>query len=271
MKKILLSFGLILPLVFLSCELSLAPSIDTQNPDSESPVKEANITVEAPEAGDTVSNPIYIKGQARVFEQVVSWRIRDSRGEELIHGFTMSTAPDLGIFGAYEAWLPVPATEDSNITLEVFESSAKDGSDINLVSVPLVLNRTDSQNLQIFYNNSNLDPEISCTTVFPVDRPSIVSTSPARVALLYLLRGPHSSESDEAYESSIPFYTEIKSLNLKSDGTMIVDLKGAIEAPLGGSCLVSSIRAQIESTMKQFSSVKSVEILINGESNRLEP
>nr|MBP6926249.1 GerMN domain-containing protein [Candidatus Paceibacterota bacterium] len=42
--------------------------------------------------------------------------------------------------------------------------------------------------------------------------------------------------------------------------------------PSGGSCLVGEARAQIEQTLKQFSTVKTVKILLNGsEAEALQP
>ncbi|MBP6976514.1 GerMN domain-containing protein, partial [Candidatus Dojkabacteria bacterium] len=58
---------------------------------------------------------------------------------------------------------------------------------------------------------------------------------------------------------------EILSLSI-SKGVAYVDLSNELQEGVGGSCKVTSIRAQITETLKQFSTVDSVVISIEGES-----
>ena len=183
----------------------------------------------------------------------------------------MAAAPDIGQFGDIDFWIAVPAVTDPNLTIEVYNASAKDGSDENVVRVPVRLMDTRTQTVNLFFLNDRMDPDVSCTKTFPVLRSIAVTPSPARTALLLLLQGPSEAERQEQYRSSLPFLTELKDLALKEDGTLVVDLKGAVEGPLGGSCLVGSISSEVTDTARQFSGVKTVEILVKGETNRLEP
>lgn len=275
MKKLLKGLAIFSLSVFLvACESTVTnPPIDNEpEPDDENPPIEANITIDTPSENETVSNPIHLTGEARVFESQLSWRLKDVDGNILIEGHVMSQAADSGQFGNYEVWIPVPAVTDPHLMVEAFQYSAKDGSVIDLVSVPVLLDRVETTDVQLYFHNDGMDPQMTCTEVFPVPREMAVSESAVRVAILALLNGPTETERTAGYSTTIPFMTELKSINLKPDGTLIIDLKGSISyTPMAGSCLVGSIRAEIEETAMQFASVKSVEILIDGEENRLEP
>lgn len=103
----------------------------------------ANIEVSSPLSQETVGNPIHVTGQARVFENVVSWRLKDDTGTVLVSGTTEAAALDMGLFGPFDFWITIPEVSSPNLILEVYQASAKDGSDTDLVSVPLILERTD--------------------------------------------------------------------------------------------------------------------------------
>lgn len=241
------------------------------NTNTNIPTTSENISVTSPSANETVSNPIHVTGSARVFENVVSWRLKDSKGAVLTNGTTEAAAPDVGQFGDYDFWLVVPEVLNANVTLEVFQASAKDGSDADLVSVPLKLESLETTDLKVYFHNDKMDLAITCTTVFSVTRKIITTNSPARAAMVLLLQGPTDLETVNNYSTIIPFPSELKDIALSSDGLLTVDLGGAIAGPIGGSCLVGGIGAEIEETLKQFSTVKEVKILINGEADKLQP
>lgn len=117
--------------------------------------------------------------------------------------------------------------------------------------------------LKIFFSNDKLDPEISCNKVFPVERNISETTTPAKKALELLLEGPTNEERNQKYFTSIPAGVKIKSVSI-SNGVAKADFDEQLEFQVGGSCRVSAIRAQIEETLKQFSTVTSVVISING-------
>jgi len=236
------------------------------------PASSENITVNSPLTNDAVDNPIHVTGEARVFENVVSWRLLDVDKNILTSGTTEAAAPDMGQFGPFDFYVVVPAVTDKNITLEVFQASAKDGSDTDLVSIPLALNRIDSTEIKLYFHNNTLDPEITCVKTFAVRQEIVATQSPARAAMVLLLQGyPDFNGQETDYYSAIPFRTWLKDISISADGIATVDFGGAIAGPMGGSCLVGSISAEIENTLKQFDSVKEVKILIDGEADRLQP
>jgi Immunoglobulin-like domain of bacterial spore germination len=96
------------------------------------------ISVQSPTIGETVSSPVAISGSANVFEATVSLRILDESGREIARGFTTATC-GTGCRGTYSTTLSYNVDHEQSGTVEVFESSAKDGSPINVVSIPVTL------------------------------------------------------------------------------------------------------------------------------------
>lgn len=93
--------------------------------------------VRQPMPHDLVDNPVEVCGIGTGFEGDFDARVRDGNGRELSR--VVIHAGGLGIWGNYRALLPLggtPATAHG--TVEVFELSAKDGSEIGKVIVPVV-------------------------------------------------------------------------------------------------------------------------------------
>ena len=101
------------------------------------PATSNNIEVLSPRGGDSIKSGFVVKGNARTFESNVAIRLSDSEGNILAETFTLANAPDAGQFGPFEKVLDFQ-TDDSVGTLEVFQYSAKDGSEIDKVTIPLL-------------------------------------------------------------------------------------------------------------------------------------
>lgn len=98
----------------------------------------APIQVSSPGIGDTFSSGDVVEGTANVFEATVSLRLLDAEGNVLFEGFTTATC-GTGCRGDYAEAIDFEIDSEQEGTLEVFESSAEDGSDIHKVSIPLIL------------------------------------------------------------------------------------------------------------------------------------
>ena len=96
------------------------------------------IALRTPVAGDEIVSPVTVAGTADVFEATVSIRILDANGQELAATFATATCGS-GCRGKYSAEVFFFTEERQDGTIEVFESSAADGSPLNLVSVPVLL------------------------------------------------------------------------------------------------------------------------------------
>ena len=97
---------------------------------------EVNIVVLSPEVNQSVENPFLVRGRARVFENVVSIKLRDKKGKVLTETTTYAASPDVGQFGDFEAYVGY-STPEAQGTLEVYQASAKDGSPTDLVKIPV--------------------------------------------------------------------------------------------------------------------------------------
>ncbi|MBI3521733.1 MAG: hypothetical protein HY071_01375 [Chloroflexi bacterium] len=100
------------------------------------------IAVYAPQPGETIdggiSRTIVLGGAARAFEGNVRWRLRDAT-RVVGSGFTTASLGTSAIWGLFETRVDVPSGTSGALTLEVFEASAKDGSDLNVARVPLLI------------------------------------------------------------------------------------------------------------------------------------
>jgi hypothetical protein len=108
------------------CTQNTISSVPTTNPN-------ANIILENPKSAEVVTLPFVIKGKARVFENQLNFRVRDSLGRTFIEGTIKVAASDTGKFGPFAA--TISSMPQGKTTIEVFDKSPKDGSEIDKVSV----------------------------------------------------------------------------------------------------------------------------------------
>jgi hypothetical protein len=96
------------------------------------------IVVDVPKAGAEVRSPVTISGTANVFEATVSIRIRDATGEKIARDFTTATC-GTGCRGSYSTKVKFQVDKPQQGTVEVFEQSMEDGSDLFVVRIPVTL------------------------------------------------------------------------------------------------------------------------------------
>lgn len=234
-----------------------------QNTNEES-VVEPNIVVMQPQAGAEISSPLVVTGKARVFENQFSYRLKDSAGTVIVEGPAYASSPDAGQFGPFriETKFSLPKTPEG--TLEVFDASAKDGTEIDKVVIPVTFKGVEVTTIKLYFNNDKLDPSISCNQVFPVARKIAKTSTPARATMEELLKGPTEDEKTAGFYTTINPGVKINKLTIGSNDVAKIDFDAKIQEAVGGSCRVSSIRAEITETLKQFFSVKSVVISVDG-------
>ena len=100
----------------------------------------APITVRQPQPFDIVDDPVGICGIATAFEATFQARLRDDRGAELAHQ-TITGRGANGILGNFHADVPLGRVPSPQGTLEVFEVSAADGSELHKVVMPVTYGR----------------------------------------------------------------------------------------------------------------------------------
>lgn len=264
-KRPLLFLGIVFAIVIAFSVLrqpAVAPNgAITPMPEPTPTPLPANIVIEFPKPGAFVENPVRVTGKARVFEATFAYRVKDETGI-IYEGFGMTTGPSVPDYGNFDFKVSLPAGTSRDVTIEVFEHSAKDGSIINLASVSVKLTTLETTKVKAFFSNNTLDPEVTCTKVFPLEREVIKTQEVGFASVFELLRGVLPDEGKNYY-TSIPQQTILNSLIIR-DGTAYADFNHVLEQGAGGSCLVQAIRSQIEATLKQFSTIKNVIISING-------
>jgi nucleoid-associated protein YgaU len=98
------------------------------------------IVVRQPQAYDIVDDPVAVCGIGTGFEGTFAARVRDAQGRQLAQ--VSIHAGGSGIWGNFHVAIPlpgVPATPQG--MLDVYEVSAKDGTDVNKVSVIVTFGR----------------------------------------------------------------------------------------------------------------------------------
>ena len=95
------------------------------------------IVIESPLPGESVTSPIRVTGTANVFEATVSFEVRDGSGAVVLRDFTTATAGN-GTRGTFDTTLAVPGLSGP-ATIVAFEASAKDGTPLHVVRVPVTV------------------------------------------------------------------------------------------------------------------------------------
>ncbi len=85
-----------------------------------------------------MQSPIVITGNANVFEATVSVRVLDAGGNVIAQTFT-TAACGTGCRGDFRSEVEVAIDTEQPGTIQVFESSARDGSMTNTVEIPVTL------------------------------------------------------------------------------------------------------------------------------------
>ena len=119
--------------------------------------------------------------------------------------------------------------------------------------------------VKVFFNNDKFDPNLmDCSKVYPVNRSIKPTLAVARAALEELFKGPTADERKLGYLTNIiNSGVKIQKLTIVG-GVAKVDFSAELERAVGGSCKTTAIRSQITETLKQFPTVNSVVISIDG-------
>jgi len=101
-----------------------------------------NIVITAPGQGDQVSSPVEVNGLARAFENMLVVRLRAKDGTVLAEQPVMANSPAVGQYGPYSLKLDFNLVYPTDGVVEAFQRSAKDGSEIDKVIIPVYFTAT---------------------------------------------------------------------------------------------------------------------------------
>ncbi|MBU4332411.1 Gmad2 immunoglobulin-like domain-containing protein [Patescibacteria group bacterium] len=114
------------------------PDESVDQEESPEPVASENIVVEAPLPHATLTSPFEVRGQARVFEGTVLIRVKNQYGGVVIpEQVATAHATEAGEFGPFKITLSYQFHATKEGVIEVFNQSAKDGSEENIVVIPV--------------------------------------------------------------------------------------------------------------------------------------
>lgn len=118
---------------------SASPTPTAQPSSVVDPASSDNIIVTAPLRGDAVQSPITVAGKARVFESALSIRLKDASGKVLVTQAVTTKAGEVGQFSDFQSSLPyLKPVAGAQGTVEVFTKSAQNGSEEDLIQIPVV-------------------------------------------------------------------------------------------------------------------------------------
>ena len=228
--------------------------------------KKGRYVITSPKANEEVGMPMIIEGEAMPgFENTFSYRILDEDGS-FLHESSITLQSDFGVYSPFKITVDYPYAKGRTGAIEVFEYSAKDGSEVDKVMVPIVFKKFDLAEVKVFFKNKNNDPNVlNCNKVDSVTRRVLKSQDLPKSAIEELLKGPSHVEYQNTFMTSINEGVKLQKLEIEN-GVATADFDGRLQEEVGGSCRVGVIRAQITQTLKQFDYVKKVIISVNGRS-----
>ena len=272
MKKIYLISTIILFVATVILVLTVNFYPKTQNGKNGNTIEKKGIVVVSPKENEVISSQLKIEGYVNSdgwigFEgQVGIVRLFDEQDNEL--GMAILTADgewmQTKINFKTTLWFDYPGEGQGKLVF-YNENPSGEAERNKTFTLPVMLQKSSSAKnvVKAYFNNNQMDPEYSCNKVFPLEREVPKTTAVAKAAVEELLRGISLSEKNAGYFTSINEGVKIQSLIIEN-GVAKVDFNGQLEFQVGGSCKAQAIRAQIEQTLKQFSTVRSVAISIDG-------
>ena len=109
---------------------------------TSAPVGSGNIRVSSPLPNTVISGIFTVSGEARVFENQFSYRLKDADGSILAHGSITANGQEAGQFAPFSTTISSYSTPKGKTgTLELFDNSPKDGSEIDKVIIPVVFSK----------------------------------------------------------------------------------------------------------------------------------
>jgi hypothetical protein len=233
--------------------------------------QEDKIKVTQPRAGETISSPLIIKGEARgfwFFEASFPVKLIDANGQILGAGVAQAQGDWMTEdFVPFQAELKYVSSEAGHGRLILMRDnpSGLPANDDSLAIPVAYLANAEKMKVKVYFQNAELDAatDYDCGKVIAVEREIVKTEAVARAALEELLQGPTATEKDLGFTTTLNAGIKIQKLTIEN-GVAKVDFDEQLEKGVGGSCWVMAIRAQINETLKQFTTIKSVIISIDG-------
>ena len=234
--------------------------------------KEDLIVVENPKAEEEINSPLFISGKARGYwffegsfpielvdenNNLISSTIAEAKGEWMTEEFV-----------PFEAYLNF-SNHKTRKGFLIFKKDNPTGMKEydDELKMPILFSKNQFREVTLYYYNPNLDKDekgnILCSHkgLVGIKRKIPFSQTPIKDTINLLLKGKENLTGDEINNLQTEFPLEgfeLKSVNLKNDGTLILEFSDPLNKTIGGSCRVKILWSQIEKTAKEFQGVKEV-------------
>ena len=108
----------------------------TDNDFDEHTIQVSNI-----KAGDNLVSPVIIEGAGVAFENTLTVELRNQAHETMVKEYVTTKSSYLGKSGLFKITLSFDFSSTKEGYVAVYEESAKDGSEVNLVEIPVTFNK----------------------------------------------------------------------------------------------------------------------------------
>lgn len=253
-------------------DLPLFPAPPKESPETgtgETP-QDSDIIVETPVDDAVIVDPMLeVTGRAKAEGGPLRVVIKDAAGTE-IAAARVEVYAEGGEFGRFGNTFAFAVRPVGAATVEIGRVSGEGTMIVRRITfsdgsapVPAPVGE-DTVILKAYFHSSTMGSSNDCETVFPVDRVVPTKTAGYRAALEATLKGPTADEKANGFSTAIPVSAALKSVAADAQGIVTADFTDALDRGVAGSCRVLAIRAQIETTLRQFPEVRGVQITVNG-------
>jgi len=227
-----------------------------------------------PRPNQAVESPLVISGKARgywFFEASFPIRLIDSNGFVLGRAIAQAQGDWMTEnFVSFRADMrfAMPSTPKGWLILEKDNPSGLP-ENADELRIPVVFQDVpevgETMTVKIFLSDSRYvnEPYFDCSRTIAVERKVPKTQGIAKAAIEALLRGATEDEIAQGYVSNLPPGARLQKIIIENSVAK-VEFDEQLEFQVGGSCRVAAIRAQITETLKQFPTVNSVIISIDG-------
>lgn len=269
MKKIILLTIISAVIILILAGVLIFVSAKNHEPN---PAVGDGIKVFEPELNWQISSPLKITGEVSGngwagFEgQVGTVDLLDGNGQIVTRGILTATTEWMNLPTNFETTLNFATPETSNGILIFKNENASGMPEKNKsFSLPIKFSKEKTIEVSVFFGNLSLSSsgeQDECRRVYKTNRYIPKTQAVAQAAINELLRGVTDSEMLAGFFTSIPAGSKLNSISIV-DGAAKADFNETIESG-GGSCSMAARVAQIEQTLMQFPTIKSVKLSVNG-------
>lgn len=212
-------------------------------------------------AGATITSPLNLTGEAKgwFFEGSFPMRIEDAKGKILYEGAVPATENWM-----QEGFVPFKTrafftapTADTGTIILMNDNPSGLPENMEQYSIPVKFGITEITQVQLFFQSSVGLP--ACGMVTAVQRAVPRVPEIGTRALEELLGGP-SSDTEKGVLTTIPNGTTLQRLTIVGGQAEVHLISSATSL---NDCQKTTMKAQIEQTLKQFPTVRNVEIRVN--------